>query len=52
LERIMDDRSGSEMPAGFDRQSGDIDQVRLSVCAARSSRISGLPMPLAGTKLR
>jgi hypothetical protein len=48
----MDDRSGSGMPAGFDRHGGGIDQVRLSVCVARSSRISGLPSSLTGTKLR
>jgi hypothetical protein len=48
----MDDRPGGEMPAGFDRQSGGIDQVRLSVCTARSSRINGLPRLFTGTKLR
>jgi hypothetical protein len=47
----MDDRSRAQIPAGFDRQSGGIDQVRLSACTARSSRISGLPSPLAGIKL-
>jgi hypothetical protein len=49
---VRDDRSGSGMRAGFDRQSGGIDQVRLSVCTARSSRINGLPRSLTGSKLR